>query len=200
MWLVLVLASCWFQWLFRLFPLSLLLSTCILLSTVSNLFFKNILVNSLRIWVWLYWQPPHASQFHPHWSSHLMHAPPPPSPLPLSQPIQSDLCFPKYSWVWGWPWSLVNRPPVTPLKKTDSPSPGSYQVSKAGTSCLPPLSLLRFCLAWARPGLLLAVISSCVFCCAPCRHQHLWLFPSFLLVFHKDPQASKEEWGTDVIF
>lgn len=31
----------------------------------------------------------------------------------------------------GWPWSVVDIPTVTPLKKTDFPIPRSYQLQTA---------------------------------------------------------------------
>lgn len=66
---------------------------------------------------------------------------------------------------------------VTLLKKTDPPSPGSYQLwvasssVRAGTSCTPPTSMLGFNLAWACTCFVCAVmtaVSSCVQvpCCA----------------------------------
>lgn len=66
---------------------------------------------------------------------HLDHIHSPSPTPPRSTPISLLLVFSfslsprsNYTGEWGLPSSVVNKPRVTLLKSTDSPSPSSYQI------------------------------------------------------------------------
>lgn len=121
---------------------------------------------------------------------------------------QNEVCFilVSYSWAWILAWSVVDVFSITPLGKTDFPSPNRCQLQitpclEGGLCAYFPFSVLGFCLVWTCADLGHAIsvsVISCMYmwalmyvCQSWCDWKmffletlhHLWPFQSSYVLF-----------------
>lgn len=114
--------------------------------------------------------------------------------FPPSPTTHMPFVLAKYFWVWGLSWSVGHIPGVIALKKTDFPSPNSYQTlivlqRELGFHTKVPKTMLGFCLIWCI-SLILSVtinVSSYVYlhCCLEgihCLWRWVFLLTSFMYI------------------